>query len=238
MSLTGKQIIIFGGSEGIGFAVAEFALRQNAIVTIVGRSAEKLAAAQKELGGAQAVVADAASETEVKHVFDQIEIIDHVYNAAGSFIGGGVLENSADYYRIAFESRIWGSFHIIRAAAPLMKNGGSLVLTGGVSTARPVAGAWATAVATAAAEQMARALAIELAPKIRVNAVSPGWTDTPMWDAVFGESKREVLAGAAEKLLTRRLATAAEVAAAVIFLMSNESVTGETISIEGGFRLV
>ena len=118
-----------------------------------------------------------------------------------------------------------------------MQPNGSFVFTGGVSTARPVPGAWATAVATAAAEQMARALAVEIAP-VRVNAVAPGWTDTPMWDEIFGENKREVFAGVAEKLLTKRLATAEEVAQAVIFLMNNNSITGETIHVEGGHRLV
>ena len=237
MSLAEKQIVIFGGSLGIGLAAARIAAESGAKVTIVGRSREKLLAAQKELHNVEIAVADAADESAVKGVFERLETVDHVYNAAGSFVGGTVLENSAEFYRAAFEARIWGSFHIVRAAFPKMQPNGSFVFTGGVSTARPVPGAWATAVATAAAEQMARALAVEIAP-VRVNAVAPGWTDTPMWDEIFGENKREVFAGVAEKLLTKRLATAEEVAQAVIFLMNNDSITGETIHVEGGHRLV
>ena len=237
MSLTEKQVVIFGGSSGIGLATARAAVAQGARVTIVGRSIEKLNAARNELGDVKTVAADAADEPAVKRVFDDLPAVDHILNAAGSFVGGTVLENSAEFYRAAFEARLWGSFHIVRAAASKIQSGGSVVLTGGVSTARPAAGAWATSVATAAAEQMARALALELAP-IRVNAVSPGWTDTTMWDGVFQSSKTEILRSVAEKLLTKRIASAEEIAQAVIFLMSNDSVTGEIINVEGGARLV
>lgn len=237
MNLADKQIVIFGGSSGIGLATARIAAEAGGRVTIVGRSREKLAAAQNELNNVEIAVADVADEAAVNRVFDALETIDHIYNAAGSFVGGTVLENSAGFYRAVFEARIWGSFHIVRAAFPKMQPNGSFVFTGGVSTARPVPGAWATAVATAAAEQMARALAVEIAP-LRVNAVAPGWTDTPMWDKIFGDGKQEIFAGVAEKLLTKRLATAEEVARAVIFLMSNDSITGETIHVEGGHRLV
>lgn len=237
MSLAEKQIVIFGGSLGIGLATARIALQAGAKVTIVGRSEDRLRAAQNELKNVEIAVADAADETAVNRVFAEVETVDHVYNAAGNFVGGTILENSAGFYRNVFEARIWGSFYIVRAAFPKMQPNGSFVFTGGVSTARPVPGAWATAVATAAAEQMARALAVEIAP-LRANAVAPGWTDTPMWDDIFGEGKQEVFAGVAEKLLTKRLATAEEVAQAVIFLMNNNSITGETIHIEGGHRLV
>ena len=112
-----------------------------------------------------------------------------------------------------------------------------VTLTGGLSTARPVAGAWVTAVATAATEQMSRALSLELAP-IRVNAISPGWTDTPMWDAILREAKQDAFQEVAAKIPTGRLATAEEVASTVIFLMSNSSITGEVIHTDGGHRYV
>lgn len=114
---------------------------------------------------------------------------------------------------------------------------GSIVLTGGVSTDRPARGAWITNIGTAAAEQSARALALDLAP-VRVNAISPGWTDTPMWDAILGPGKNEAFADVAAKLPVGRIATASEAADAVLFLMNNAAITGEIVHVDGGHRLV
>ncbi|MBC7976976.1 MAG: SDR family oxidoreductase [Myxococcales bacterium] len=91
--------------------------------------------------------------------------------------------------------------------------------------------------ATAAAEQLARAMALELAP-IRCNAVAPGWTDTPMWDAILGAAKADVFQSVAEKLPIRRLARPDDVARAVLFLMASEAITGEVVHVDGGGRLV
>ncbi len=120
---------------------------------------------------------------------------------------------------------------------PRMARGGSITLTGGVSTTRPAPGAFISALGTAAAEQMARALSLELAP-IRVNAVSPGFTDTPMWDPILGAAKEATFAAVSKKLPIERIAAAEEVAEAVLFLMSNAAITGEVVHVDGGGRLV
>lgn len=88
-----------------------------------------------------------------------------------------------------------------------------------------------------ATEQLARVLALELAP-IRFNAVAPGPTDTPMWDPIFPETGARALRDFATKFLVPRLVTADEVAQAVLLLMQNEAVTGETIHVDCGARLV
>jgi len=75
-----------------------------------------------------------------------------------------------------------------------------------------------------------------LAP-LRCNAVSPGWTDTPMWDRILGEGKDEIFRGVAARTPVGRLMAADEVAEAVIFLMSNRAVTGEILHVDGGQRL-
>ena len=114
---------------------------------------------------------------------------------------------------------------------------GSITFTGGVSTDRPIAGAWVSGLATASAEQLARVLVMEY-PDVRFNAVAPGYTDTPMWDTILGSDKESVLSEVAKSLPVKKIASAEEVASAVVFLMSNASVTGETIHIDGGGRLV
>lgn len=235
--LVGKHVVVVGGSQGIGFETARLAAQAGATVTIMGRSPDKLKAAGDQLGIGQRAVLDILDEAAVHQTFANLSAIDHVYIAAGRFVGGKILDGSIDQFRPAIDSRVWGSVAVIQAAAPRMSAGGSITLTGGLSTDRPVVGAWVTAVATAAAEQMARALALELAP-IRVNAIAPGWTDTPMWDAVFGVAKQEVFREVAAKIPMGQLATASEVASAVLFLMSNVSITGEVIHIDGGHRYV
>lgn len=235
--LNNQHIVIVGGSRGIGLATAHLAKQLGAEVTLISRNAERLQQASDELGGVRIAIADFADETSINTAIADLPTIHHVYIAAGSFIGGKVLEGNIADFRRAIDTRVWGSVHVVRAAVPKMNGYGSLTFTGGLSTDRPVVGAWATAVATAATEQLARALALELAP-IRVNAVSPGWTDTPMWDSIFGKAKQEVFAGVATQVPVKRLSSAAEVAQAVIFLMTSGTVMGEVIHIDSGHRLV
>ena len=91
--------------------------------------------------------------------------------------------------------------------------------------------------ATAAAEQLARVMALELAP-IRFNAISPGYTDTLMWDAVLGEAKSQVLNAVAERLPVRHIATPQQVAEAIVLFMTNRSMTGAVVHVDGGARLI
>lgn len=235
--LSHHHVVVVGGSSGIGLATGRFAKQLGADVTLIGRDAEKLHQAAREIGEVRTAIADFADETAINNVFADLPTIHHVYVAAGSFVGGNVLAGTMADFRRAVDTRLWGSVHVVRAAVPKMNGTGSLTFTGGLSTDRPVVGAWATAVATAAAEQLARALALELAP-IRVNAVSPGWTDTPMWDDILGDAKQDVFGGVTTQVPVKRLSTAAEVAQAVIFLMSSGTITGEVIHVDSGHRLV
>ncbi|NIJ54605.1 SDR family oxidoreductase [Dyadobacter arcticus] len=117
------------------------------------------------------------------------------------------------------------------------QSAGSITFTGGVSTDRPITGAWVSGLATASAEQLAKVLVMEF-PTIRFNAVAPGNTDTPMWDGIMGENKIGILANVAERLPFKKIASADEVASAAVFLMSNASITGEVIHVDGGSRLI
>lgn len=235
--LTNQHIVIVGGSSGIGLATGLLAKKLGAAVTLISRNAEKLNRVRQQIDGVRTAIADFSNESAISAAFADLPPINHVYVAAGSFVGGNILEGNMADFRQAIDTRVWGSVHVVRAAVPKMNGTGSLTFTGGLSSARPVAGAWATAVATAAAEQLARALALELAP-IRVNAISPGWTDTPMWDSILGEAKQEVFGGVATQVLVKRLSTAEEVAQAVIFLMNSGTITGEVIHVDSGHRLV
>jgi NAD(P)-dependent dehydrogenase (short-subunit alcohol dehydrogenase family) len=233
----GQRVVVVGGGSGIGFEVVRQAVARGAQATAAGRSPDRLAAAAARAPGLGTFVADVTDPASLEALFASLGPVDHVYCSAGAFAGGTAAGGDAEAQRRALEPRVWGVANLVRAAAGRIRPGGSLTLTGGLSSDRPTAGAWITAVGTAAAEQSARVLALELAP-IRVNAVSPGWTDTAMWDAVLGEGKAEAFAAVAARLPAGRIASAADVADAVLFLMNNRAVTGEVLHVDGGHRLV
>lgn len=234
--MQGQTVVVVGGSKGIGLEVARQALARGAQVTIAARGAAALAEAASSHPGLRTAEVNATDADSMRALFARFDRVDHVYYAAGSFVAGPA-DGDLAAYRRALEPRVFGVAHLVAALAGKVPAGGSITLTGGVSTDRPAKGAWITNVGTAAAEQSARALSLDLAP-VRVNAVSPGWTDTPMWDDIFGADKRSAFADVAAKLPVGRIATAAEVADAVLFLMNNGSVTGEVVHVDGGHRLI
>lgn len=237
MDLKGRNVIIIGGSSGMGLATAQLAFQQGANVTLTGTTQERANRAASRIGAVAAFALDVLDEAQVSEFFERFTAIDHVYVAAGGTKIGHILEGPVADQLSSFNVRLLGSIYVVRAAAAKMQPGGSFTFTGGLSTDRPVAGAWVSGIGTAATEQLARVLALELAP-VRVNAVSPGYTDTPMWDAVLGDNRQAVLDSVAQTLPVKHIATPNDIAEAVIFLMRNASVTGEILHVDGGARLV
>ncbi|WP_420418006.1 SDR family oxidoreductase [Pacificispira sp.] len=232
-----QQVVVIGGSEGIGLAVAKAARAQGARVLAVSRTREKLEAARKAVSGLEIQVGDINDPESIRGMFSGVTAVDHVYIAAGSTKVGSPLDHPIQDFKHRFDERVWGSIDVVRAAHDRMRAGGSFVFTGGLSSDRPVPGAWVSGIATMAAEQLARVLALDLAP-IRFNAVAPGYTETPMWDAIFPREGARALDAATARQPVPRLVSPDEVAQAVLLLMQNEAITGETIHIDGGARLV
>ena len=238
MNLKGKKIIVVGGSSGIGKSVSQMAYEQGAQVTLTGRNANLAERTAHDIGiSVTGKELDVNDEDQVAAFFGSFSDIDHIYMAAGATKLGSITEGKLTENMQAFDTRILGSLRIVRAVANKMNPDGSIIFTGGVSTDRPIHGAWVSGLATSTAEQLARVLVLEL-PDIRFNAVSPGYTDTPMWDTIFGEDKEKVLSDVASSLPVKKIASPEDVASAVIFMMSNSSITGEVIHVDGGGRLV
>jgi NAD(P)-dependent dehydrogenase (short-subunit alcohol dehydrogenase family) len=236
--LKNKKIVVVGGSSGIGLAVASCAHELGAEVILTSRSLEKAQNVAKNIGeNVKSAALDINDEKAIETFFQSLSHVDHIYIAAGATKIGSLTEGSLTDNMATFNERVLGSLRIVKAAVGKMSASGSITFTGGVSTDRPIAGAWVSGLGTASAEQMAKVLVMEF-PHIRFNAVSPGYTDTPMWDAIMGDQKATILAGVAQSLPVKKIATPDEVASAVIFLMTNASVTGEVIHIDGGARLV
>lgn len=235
MSLQDKKVVILGGTSGIGFATARAALAQGATVVVSSSREEKVAAAVTALGpGADGQVADLNDVESVNRLFAEIGSFDHlVYTAGESLQLGGLASMEIDVVRKAFDLRVFGAIAAIKAAAPNILPGGSIVLTSGTAGIRPHKGYMVIASICSAMEGLTRALAIELAP-LRVNIVSPGLVRTPLWSNI-PESDREAMhLHVGSMLPVGRTGEADDIAQTYVYLMNNAFATGQTIVIDGG----
>jgi NAD(P)-dependent dehydrogenase (short-subunit alcohol dehydrogenase family) len=238
MSFDGAEVVVIGGSSGIGLATARLAHEGGAHVTIAGRDPERLQRARQSLGGdVRAVPADAADREAVARIFDGLDRVDHVAILAGEQPHAPVATTEHALLARAMDARVWAAYNACAAALPRMHPTGSFVLCSGISAYRPRAGRSSGAVATAAVESLARALAVELGP-IRVNAVCPGPIDTPLLERVFGDNTAVAMSAFTDRLPIARMGTAEEVADAIGFLMRNTYVTGITVVVDGGALLL
>jgi len=138
--------------------------------------------------------------------------------------------------RAAFDSKFWGQYHAARYGAPHIRNGGSIIFFAGIWSQRPVPGGSVVTAINSAVEGLGRALATELAP-IRVNTVSPGIVDTPIWSGMAEEEKEAMFKGIAATLPVGRVGRPEEIAQTVLYLMSNGFTTGNTLYVDGGATL-
>jgi NAD(P)-dependent dehydrogenase (short-subunit alcohol dehydrogenase family) len=244
--LAGKSVIVTGGTMGIGEAIVRRCLDEGAQVVVVARSAERGEALAAELGErvrfvagdvVQPETADAA--VEAAEAFGGVDVL--VNNAAIDFTSD-VLETDLDDVRRVFETNFFGAYVMFARVAREMKRrgGGSIVNV----TSRLASIGVPTMVVYSASKgavlALTRGAAVELAPHgVRVNAVAPGLTATPLYDAWVGEQDDPAAFAAqvANTIPQGRVGTPQEVAAAVAYLAADESahVTGASIPIDGGY---
>jgi NAD(P)-dependent dehydrogenase (short-subunit alcohol dehydrogenase family) len=241
-TLAGRKIVIVGGSSGIGLGVATAALELDADVVIVGRSLEKLRAAERVLGANRRVRAhavDVTDESAVAQMFEEVGEFDHLVSTAGTAPPADPIgRTDLDFVRRFVDNKLVGAVILAKHAVRTLKTAGSMTFTSGINKDRPpVPGGSVVSAIAGSFSYFARALALELAPT-RVNVVSPGWVDTPMWDLLVGESKSGFFADMAARLPAGRIATPADAASAYLYLMQNDFVTGETLRSDGGQSLI
>ena len=237
-----ERILIVGGSSGMGLALALRCLEVGAHVVIAGRAEAKLSAARDEFGRPdtlETAVVDIGREDEVATLFERIGRLDHIVSTAAAIEGAYRLLPDIELAAAqrVVESKFYGPLLLAKHGAPRLPPTGSLTFVSGIAAYRPAARGSVVAAINAALEGLVRALAVELAP-IRVNAVSPGWVDTPIWKLVAAEKKDETLAAMAERLPVGRVGRPEDIADAIRFLIGNGFTTGETLHVEGGHRLV
>jgi NAD(P)-dependent dehydrogenase (short-subunit alcohol dehydrogenase family) len=244
MRLANKTALITGGNSGIGLATARLFVAEGARVVITGRNRKTLDQAVSELGAkALAIQADAtdveAIERAVAEAANKFGRLDAVFANAGiggtTPVGGTKRE---DFERI-IATNLTGVFFTVQAAAAHMNDGGSVILNGSVHAVLGAHGYSAYAASKAGVRAMVRVMASELAPRgIRVNVVVPGATRTPIWDRIAPtpDAFAAFEARVGKAVPSGRLSEPEEIAAAVLFLASDESRNIQAIElvVDGG----
>src|SRR5215831_10026726 len=234
MLLSGKKVVVVGGSSGIGLATAELAKKEGADVVIASRNAERLKASASKVG-ASGVPTDVTSDESVSSLFKSCGPVDHVVVTAAQLKTGPFKTVSMDDVRATMESKFWGAWRVARAAE--IRPGGSLTLVTGYLSVRPRPGAAIVSAANGALESLTRGLALELAP-VRVNAVSPGTIDTPIRAAMPEAARRDMLAKTAAALPVGRVGEGADIAQQILTFMTVGFATGSVIYIDGGALII
>lgn len=234
--LINKRVLVLGGTSGFGKQVSLQALKAGAAVTIVGQNEVRLNKTMKELTAIGSHIAgfafDASNQEALKHYLDQTNKFDHVISMVGGAMGGGFLSSSVATIRAAIEQKFFANLKIAQTIIPRLNAQGSLIFTGGTG-GHPYDASGAI-IGNQAIETMVAGLAVEAAPKIRVNAVAPTWTPTGLWrdldQSDLNQNEMEMIA----QIPLQRVSKPAEVANAYLFLMQNEFVTGQVINVDGG----
>lgn len=229
--LDGKAVAVFGGSSGMGFAVAERAVALGAAVTILSRNPSRLAQASDRLGGVASVAIDVRDAASVAAFFGGRDAFDHVVVSAAELTVGPLRSRTLEEERAAMDSKFWGAVNVAHAAR--INPGGSLTLVSGMLGVRPSGKATVLSAVNAAVDTLARALASEMAP-VRVNCVSPGRIDTEWWDHLPDAERSALLDGTARTLPVKRVGRPEEIAVSIVHCMLNEFMTGSVLLVDGG----
>jgi NAD(P)-dependent dehydrogenase (short-subunit alcohol dehydrogenase family) len=187
-------------------------------------------------GEVEVLTVNVADEGSVKAFFDKVGEFDHLTTPGNEAAMGAFLEMDTKTARAAFDSKFWGQYHAAKYGAPKMRGGGSITFFAGIWSQRPVPGGSVITAINSAIEGLGRALAMELEP-IRVNTVSPGIVDTPIYSKMAPGAKEAMFRGAAASIPAKRVGKPEEIAETVLYLMSNGYTTGSTLYVDGGATL-
>lgn len=246
--LAGKAAVITGGNSGIGLAIAKTFRDQGADVVIFGRNPETLARADAQLGdGALAVEGDASRPEDLVRLCDtaaeRFGGIDVLVVNAGIVELGRIAEVDEEMFDRTSDVNFKGAFFTVRAALPHLRPGGSVILVSSGSNKVGTPASPVYAATKAAVRSLARSLAADLVGRgVRVNALSPGFIDTPIFDrsGMHGGAPEEFFAKLEKMIPMGRLGRPEEVADAAVFLASDEAsyITGIELPVSGGLGQV
>ena len=246
--LEGKIALVTGGNSGIGLATAKQFVNEGAYVFITGRREPELAAAVKEIGSnVTAVQGDVSNLGDLDRLFAQIRRekgkLDVVFANAGVAKYAALGTITEEFFDSIFDINVKGVLFTVQKALPLLSDGASIILNASVVGSKGFASNSVYSATKAAVRSFARTLTTDLKDRrIRVNAVSPGATDTPGLNELLGSSEtgQQRLKMISSTVPLGRLGTPDEIAKAVVFLASDDSsyITGAELFVDGGFAQV
>ncbi|MDF8357303.1 SDR family NAD(P)-dependent oxidoreductase [Ensifer adhaerens] len=231
--LAGRRILVTGAASGIGKATAELFALEGALVACLDRNASAVIEVASAIGG-YATAADITDEGDVakavNRIHDNLGEIDGLVNAAGIMATGSIRDMPVALWRQIIDVNLIGTYLVTKSCVRFLQGSetGTIVNIASAQGLLPnVANHTAYAASKGAVVNLSRALAAELSPQIRVNAVCPGMVDTPM---ALGNG------GKADNYAMKRVARPDEIASAILFLTCQESsyVTGAALAVDGG----
>jgi len=242
--LDNKVAVVTGGNSGIGLATAKLFAQQGAKVLITGRNEKTINEAVINIGnGAKGIVADIAELKNIDKVYDKVNSdfgkIDVLVLNAGVFNGAPLADYTEEMFDHVVGVNLKGVFFSVQKALPFLNDGASIIITGSTVGDKGMAGLAAYSATKAAVRSLARGFSAELlGRKIRVNVLSPGPIDTPIFGR-GGGTDEEVNASKAHfagSVPIKRLGTSEEMAAGFLYLASDDSqyMVGGELLLDGG----
>jgi NAD(P)-dependent dehydrogenase (short-subunit alcohol dehydrogenase family) len=242
--LEGKVAVVTGGNSGIGLATAKLFAAEGARVFMTARRKAELDAAVKQVGiQAHGVQTDISVPSQLDHLFgivkEQAGHIDILFANAGGGEFAALGAISEEHFDKTFSTNVKGTVFTVQKALPLMKDGGSIILTGSTAATTGTPAFSIYSATKAAIRSFARNWILDLGPrKIRINVLVPGNTSTPGWHdlAKTDDDHQKMVSHVEMTVPLGRLAEASEIAHAALFLASDESsyVTGSELFVDGG----
>ena len=240
--LEGKVAVITGGTSGMGLATAQRFVREGAQVFVMGRRGAELDAAVKQIGGkVVGIQGDIANLVDLDRLYrtvrDTAGHLDVVFANAGI---GEVLPLEAvtpEHFDKVFNINVRGTLFTVQKALPLLREGGSIILTGSIASVKGIPGFGVYSATKAALRSFVRTWTLELKErKIRANVLSPGTIDTPILSGLPAEAIKQFVAA----IPMGRMGTSDEIAKTAVFLASDDSsfITGIELFVDGGMAQV
>jgi NAD(P)-dependent dehydrogenase (short-subunit alcohol dehydrogenase family) len=251
-----KNVIVVGGSSGMGKAAALATVQRGGTVMLVGRTESKLSRAKEQLLEQKpdatifTRVCDVSDESAVEQLAKEIEESSAedeenngarrvawnglVVSAAGKAPHGPVLCLPTSATRDMMESKVWTAYHCAKHLSPKLQPDSSVVFVAGILNRRPGMNCAPLAMANGALEGLTRSLALEWGPRVRVNCLSPGFCDTERFDDMDPGRKGRMLANTAASLPLQKVGQPSDMGEAIFYLLTAPFCTGVILDVDGG----
>ncbi|MGC4940359.1 SDR family oxidoreductase [Kribbella sp. DT2] len=237
LSLENRTVLVVGRPSGIASATVQALAAAGAEVILAGRTLDPVNTGTPETGSVRRAQVDLTDESSIAALAASLGKVDHVVSTASARARGALTDLKPETIALSFATKVTGPILLAKHFAPLMPADGSFVFFSGQSAQKPMPGMLAVGATNGAVDVVVRSLAVEVAP-IRVNAISPGTIDTGAYDGLGAEKKAAFFADRIGSSPAARIGTAEDIAAAVLFALTNSFVTGHTLPVDGGEALV